>query len=147
MAVSDYFVSYASTPIKIDEDVRKSKRDFLEVLDCPTSTITDRKISSDEDNIVLVLKKAPKIISIIKNLSPATYLVGFKLLDGVSTDKLITVASNLRDKNNCDLVVANDLNEIRHGKHTAYIIDKEDQIIEVSGKEEIAKNLVKKIIR
>ena len=29
-----------------------------------------------------------KIISIIKNLSPSTYLVGFKLLDGVSKEEL-----------------------------------------------------------
>lgn len=147
MAVSDYYVSSVSTPQRIIDDINNSKRDVLEVLKSPTNPIIERKISSDEENIILTLKKAPKIISLIKDISPQTYLVGFKLLDGVAFDELIAVASRLRDKNNCDLVIANDLNEIRQGNHKAYIIDKEDQILEVSGKEEIAKSLVKRIFR
>ena len=75
--------------------------------------IGGNKISSYEDNLVIVLKPTPKIISIIKNLSPSTYLVGFKLLDGVSKEELIEVAKRLQNKNNCDLVVANDLSNIR----------------------------------
>ena len=73
-------------------------------------------------------------------------MVGFKLLDGVSKEKLIQVAKNLRDKNNCDLVVANDLKLIRSGKHSAYLIDREDKIEEALGKDEIAQKLVRKII-
>lgn len=147
MAVSDYFVSYVSTPKMISDDVKITGRDVIDAFDCPFNSLTDRKISSDEENLVLVLKKAPKIISLIKDISPDTYLVGFKLLDGVSKEELIFVATKLRDKNNCDLVVANDLNNIRQGNHSAYIIGKEDEILEVSGKEEIAKSLVKKIFR
>lgn len=147
MAVSDYFVSYVSTPKMISDDVKSTGRNVIDAFDCPFNALNDRKISSDEENLVLVLKKAPKIISLIKDISPGTYLVGFKLLDGVSKEELIFVATKLRDKNNCDLVVANDLNNIRQGNHSAYIIDKEDEILEVSGKEEIAKSLVKKIFR
>lgn len=147
MAVSDYYVSYITTPKRLDDENSKTDRNLIEVLRNPSNNITDRKVSSDEDNIILILKKAPKIISLIKDISPNTYLVGFKLLDGVLKEELITIAKRLRDKNKCDLVVANDLNEIRQGNHKAYIIDKEDQILEVSGKEEIAKSLVKRIFR
>ena len=106
---------------------------------------TGTKISSDDNNLVIVLKPTPKIISLIKALSPKTYLVGFKLLDGVSKEELIEVAKRLRDKNNCDLVVANDLENIRNGNHTAYIIDQEDNVCEANGKDDIAKKLVKRI--
>ena len=107
--------------------------------------ICGNKLSSYEDNLVIVLKPTPKIISSIKNLSPSTYLVGFKLLDGVSKEKLIEVAKRLRNKNKCDLVVANDLATIRNGEHIGYIIDRNNEIEEAHGKDDIAKKLVRRI--
>lgn len=146
MAVSDYFVSYVTTAENICREIDYTLRDSQQVLEKPVYRLKERKISSDEDNLIVSLKKAPKVISLIKDISPTTYLVGFKLLDGVSSEELIEVAKRLRDKNNCNLVVANDLNEIRQGRHHAYIIDRSDEIIEVTHKEEIAKSLVKKIL-
>lgn len=134
MAVADYMVDYVTT-------VDKMKKSFLNNSDM--EVIKDTKISSYENNLVLVLKPTPKIISLIKKESPLTYLVGFKLLDGVSKKELIEVATRLRDKNKCDLVVANDLKDIRNKEHKAYIIDKEDKIVEASDKEDIAKKLVR----
>ena len=121
--------------------VDKMKKSFLNNSDM--EVIKDTKISSYENNLVLVLKPTPKIISLIKKESPLTYLVGFKLLDGVSKKELIEVAQRLRDKNKCDLVVANDLEDIRNKEHKAYIIDKEDKVVEASDKEDIAKKLVR----
>lgn len=134
MAVADYMVDYVTT-------VDKMKKSFLNNSDM--EVIKDTKISSYENNLVLVLKPTPKIISLIKKESPLTYLVGFKLLDSVSKKELIEVATRLRDKNKCDLVVANDLEDIRNKEHKAYIIDKEDKIVEASDKEDIAKKLVR----
>lgn len=134
MAVADYMVDYVTT-------LDKMKKSFLNNSDM--EVIKDTKISSYENNLVLVLKPTPKIISLIKKESPLTYLVGFKLLDGVSKKELIEVATRLRDKNKCDLVVANDLEDIRNKEHKAYIIDKEDKAVEASDKEDIAKKLVR----
>ena len=131
MAVSDYMVDYVT-------NLESIKSNNIKV-------INDTKISSNEENLVIVLKPTPKIISIIKNISPKTYLVGFKLLDSVSKEELISVAKKLRDKNKCDLVVANDLKNIRKGNHKAYLIDKEDNIEEVNGKDLIAKKLVRRL--
>lgn len=131
MAVSDYMVDYVT-------NLESIKNNDIKV-------ISGNKISSNEDNLVIVLKPTPKIISIIKNISPDTYLVGFKLLDGVREEELINVAKKLRDKNKCDLVVANDLENIRKGNHKAYIIDKKDEIEEVNGKDVIAKQLVRRL--
>ena len=134
MAVADYMVDYVTT-------LDKMKKSFLNNSDM--EVIKDTKISSYENNLVLVLKPTPKIIGLIKKESPLTYLVGFKLLDGVSKKELIEVATRLRDKNKCDLVVANDLEDIRNKEHKAYIIDKEDKVVEASDKEDIAKKLVR----
>lgn len=143
MAVSDYTTDYVTTIEKIKKSIEKEKD--LDKAFRVVDSISGTKISSNENNLVIVLKPTPKIISLIKALSPKTYLVGFKLLDGVSKEELIEVAKKLRDKNNCDLVVANDLKNIRNGNHTAYIIDQNNNICEASGKDDIAKILVKRI--
>ena len=131
MAVSDYKVDYVSTLEKL-----KNNEEF---------TMTDNKISSSLSDLVIVLKPTKKIISIIKDISPNTYLVGFKLLDNVTKDKLIEVATNLMIKNKCNLVVANDLENIRNGRHIGYIIDEENNVIVAEEKDDIAKKLVRRI--
>ena len=143
MAVSDYMTDYVTTIERIKESVKKN--DDIDEAFKNIEVIGGSKISSYEDNLVIVLKPTPKIISIIKNLSPSTYLVGFKLLDGVSKEELIEVAKRLRNKNNCDLVIANDLTTIRNGDHIGYIIDKTNEIEEAHGKDDIAKKLVRKM--
>ena len=143
MAVSDYMTLYVTTIEKIKESINENGN--IDEAFKNIKVIGGNKISSYENNLVIVLKPTPKIISIIKNLSPSTYLVGFKLLDGVTKEELIEVAKKLRDKNNCDLVVANDLANIRNGEHIAYIIDRKDEIEESFGKDDIAKKLVRRI--
>lgn len=143
MAVSDYMTDYITTIEKIKNSLKKS--DNLDEAFSNIEIISGNKISSHENNLVVVLKPTPKIISIVKNLSPSTYLVGFKLLDGVSKEELISVAKKLRDKNRCDLVVANDLSNIRNGEHIAYIIDKNNNVEMSHGKDDIAKRLIRRI--
>lgn len=145
MAVSDYMTDYVTTIERMKESIKE--HDDIDEAFKNIEVISGSKISSYENNLVIVLKPTPKIISIIKNLSPSTYLVGFKLLDGVSKEELIEVAKRLRDKNKCDLVVANDLATIRNGNHIGYIIDKNNEIEEATGKEEIASKLVRRLLK
>lgn len=143
MAVSDYMTDFVTNLSNIKESITKSSNidEAFENIEA----IKRNKISSYEDNLVVVLKPTPKIISIIKNLSPSTYLVGFKLLDGVSKLELINTAKKLRDKNRCDLVVANDLSSIRNGEHIAYIIDNDNNVEEAHGKIKIAEYIVRRL--
>ena len=145
MAVSDYMTDYVTTIDKIKDSI--NNHDSIDEAFNNIETIGGTKISSYEDNLVIVLKPTPKIISIIKDLSPSTYLVGFKLLDGVSKEELIEVAKKLRNKNNCDLVVANDLSNIRNGNHIGYIIDKANEIEEAYGKDDIANKLIERMFK
>lgn len=143
MAVSDYMKDYATTMDRIKYTIEHN--DDIDEAFRHIEVIEGNKLSSSMDSLVIVLRPTPKIISLIKKLSPKTFLVGFKLLDGVDKEELIEVAKNLRDKNKCDLVVANDLSTIREGNHTAYIIDTKDNIEEASGKEDIAKKIVRRV--
>ena len=140
MAVSDYTVEYVTNEIKYKK--------YLENADY-NSLFIDResKISSYEDNLFIKLKRTPKVISLIKEISPSTHLIGFKLLDKVSEEELIDVAYNLKVKNKCDLVLANDLDSIRNGSHIGYLIRDKNNYLKVNGKEDIAINLVKEMLK
>lgn len=143
MAVSDYTVDFVTTAERLAKHIKENQgQDIKELICTNEDNLTENKISSYEDNLIIKLKRTPKIISLIKTISPKTYLVGFKLLDGVTESKLIQVATKLRDKNNCDLVVANDLSNIRNGHHKACIIKKNNEIIKATDKEDIANKLV-----
>ena len=82
MAVSDYMTNYVTTIERVKESIKNTNN--IDNAFSNIEIINGNKISSHEDNLVIVLKPTPKIISLIKDLSPSTYLVGFKLLDGVS---------------------------------------------------------------
>lgn len=146
MAVSDYTVDFVTTAKRIIDTIENNKKlSLYDNITDKSNAIIATKISSYEDDLMIKLKRTPKIISMIKDLSPKTYLVGFKLLDGVTKDELIDVATKLKNKNKCDLVVANDLSNIRNGNHLAYIIG-EDDYIEASGKEDIAEKLINEMM-
>ena len=149
MAVSDYHVksvfSYEDFKNKILNEVKeKSYIDEAKLDELFNTSIIDNssKISSTIHEPGIILKENPKIISLIKKLSPYTFLVGFKLLNNVDEEKLFDVGFNLLRKNRCNLVVANDLAEIKKGNHKALIIYPEKNYDIVIGKDNIAKNLV-----
>lgn len=108
MAVSDYMVREVTTL----EQLKSGSGEKPE----------GNKISSDIDDLTIVLQRAPKVIGMIKDLAPETVLVGFKLLSNVSREELIDVAHNLLEKNRCTYVLANDVKEIGGGRHRGYLV-------------------------
>lgn len=136
MAVSDYKPVYMAG----FEEVLASS-DLTEFLEKSNS---ESKISSDDDYQVLFLKKNPKIISKVKEWNPNIRLIGFKLLVGVSKEELLAAARASLEKNQAELIVANDLTEISSGQHHAYLLGAES-VIEAFSKEEIAEQLLSHI--
>ena len=125
---------------KAKEEITKGK--LMNIFENPKSICNNEtKISSYESHLMTMLKLTPKVIGKIKEMAPEVKLVGFKLLDGVSKEHLFEVASKLREKNDADYIVANDLSKIGNGKHWAMIINKEGIITECETKLEIAKSL------
>ena len=136
MAVSDYTPVYMTS---IDEV--QASQDLSKFL---TKQNTESKISSKEDTQILFLKKNPKIISLVKEWNPKIHLIGFKLLVDVSQEHLIQVARESLEKNQADLIVANDLTQISSDQHKAYLVEK-NSFQTATSKHEIADLLLKKI--
>jgi Phosphopantothenoylcysteine synthetase/decarboxylase len=104
------------------------------------------KISSDIENLILVLEKTPKIIGLFRALQPGAVLVGFKLLDGVTEKELLDTAYGLLAKNGCDFVLANDARSFESGGHTGYLLSQDKESVRFEGKQEIARGIVRAVI-
>ncbi|MFT8888935.1 MAG: phosphopantothenoylcysteine decarboxylase [Ethanoligenens sp.] len=158
MAVSDYTVQAAADieqlaaalEIGLQQGILPTKESLSAFLQ---ESLTDGiafsrqgKLSSNVDQLLLLLQKTPKIIGMIKEISPQTQLVGFKLLDDVSYAQLIDTAYALLEKNACDYVLANDLKDIRAGLHTGYLVERDRTVTKAAGKAAIAELIVDRLL-
>lgn len=167
MAVSDYTVDYVcnledmvtevlkfakeqmlKTPLAFQND-EISHAEFLNAMDIVQKGAfrldTGSKMSSKSENPLIKLKPTEKIISFIKEWSPSTTLVGFKLLENVTKEELVKVASTLRDKNKADFVFANDIRLIRESGHQGYLLTPIGEVY-YKGLENIAKGITDHVI-
>lgn len=131
MAVSDYMVKEVTTL----ESIKEGKEAALE----------GNKISSNVDDLTIIMQRSPKVIGKIKGWSPDTVLVGFKLLSHVPHEELISVGHALLKKNGCSFVMANDLKEIGKGFHKGYLIHEDGTYDSMETNEEIAQMIAKRI--
>lgn len=154
-AVGDYKGKYSITASMLASELAQYaynnrvsldelREGILKILREPSVTVSDdHKISSYEPDLMFKLDLTPKVIGEIKKISPLTKLIGFKLLDGVSEEELIKVATKLREKNKAEYIVANDLSKIGDGKHIAYFVGENGVEYQTETKDEIAKTLHK----
>ncbi len=157
MAVSDYTIASAVSPERLADalfdrlkDAPLTREDLRDAL-CraalhEVALPRGQKLSSDMESLFLLLERAPKIIRNIKTLSPDTLLVGFKLLDRVPLKDLFAAAEAQFVQNGCDLVLANDLDSIRRGEHTGYLLDRTHAVEKAVGKEAIASLIAEKVL-
>ena len=153
-AVGDYVGKYSIRAEDIVDEIwetiqntptsKITKERLMEIFENP-HLIADNsgKMLSYQPHLMTMFTLTPKVIGMIKKLEPNVKLVGFKLLDGVSKENLLEVATKLREKNNADYIVANDLSKIGGGKHWAMIIGEDGIIKESNTKKEIAKEITK----
>ena len=115
----------------------------MAVLDFQPDLVRVEKTDSGVEEWVVRLVPTPKVIGLVKDLDPDTFLVGFKLEVGKSREDLREIAFQFLQRNRCDLVVANDLREIEEGQHTGYFITPDGRVATtVVGKDAIARAVV-----
>jgi len=132
--------------ISLSQDEQREK--LLSIFKNPSAVCNhDTKISSYEQNLMVMLDLTPKVISRIKALSPNTMLIGFKLLEGVSEQELFDVATKLLKKNNADYIIANLLDRIGGGKHFGMVINKDGLVTKCETKPEIAQTIANIIFK
>lgn len=151
-AVGDYKGRYVIRAEDIVEEIvntdftnlplEEKKAKLLDIFKAPQTVCNDEtKISSYEENLMIMLDLTTKVISKIKQFEPNVKLIGFKLLEGVSEEELYQVAHKLLIKNNADYIVANLLDRIGNGKHFAMILDKDKVVKRCETKNEIANEI------
>lgn len=93
------------------------------VSDYGVDNFVDGKIRS-KDSLTIQLKPLPKIINLIKNeWGYKGRLVGFKLLVNSTDEELVASAKKSILDNGCDMVVANDLRDIKNDNHRLVIVE------------------------
>lgn len=145
MAVSDFTPESSITLEDLQQTVSTNPVDLAAALKAKDQERTEKKISSDTDHLVIILKKNPKVIQQIKELQPETILVGFKLLVDVPMIQLLDVAKKSLEKNQADFILANDLTEISGETHHGYLINRQHKVKEAHTKSEIAQ-LIKEAV-
>lgn len=120
----------------------------MAVLDYVPEAAGPGKIPSGQDHIDLRLVPTPKVIDLIRQWAPDSLLVGFKLVAGESDEGMRQAALTLLRRSGADLVVANDMAQIRAGEHRAVFIEPGGREAGLFvGKAAIAKALVSEIAR
>lgn len=120
----------------------------MAVLDFEPERRVEGKVSSEEGEWILRLIRTPKVIDIVKQISPRTVLVGFKLGYGLEEKVLIEEAFRTMRRCGADLMLANDMSSIEAGMHVGYLLDRDKGLIgKFYGKEAIARGIIAELGR
>lgn len=158
MAISDYYVAGVKSTYLLAQSLSKLIKDChqsnievnTEVLSEFLQNGSDDDLNqkgklSSKDGLYLQLKQTPKIIQEIKDISPDSRLIGFKLMDHVSEQALIETATQQCKSNRCEFVVANDLKTVGPEVHHALLI-RDGHVLDRCGtKVEIAQSIIKEL--
>ncbi|MDK2790480.1 MAG: phosphopantothenoylcysteine decarboxylase / phosphopantothenate---cysteine ligase [Methanothermococcus sp.] len=102
------------------------------------------KISSDEE-LVIKLKKNPKVLAELRKKFPDKIIIGFKAEYGLKKEELIEKAKERLEEYNLNMIIANDLSKYYFGDdYNEVILITKSQMVEIKGKKrKIAEEIVK----
>lgn len=103
------------------------------------------KISSRLDGLSIPSRRAPKVIQAVRDWAPSVYLVGFKLQSGVAPEELIQLAHSAGLSNRADLTVANDIQDVKAGRHTLYLVRPDHPTVTLAPGPDLAARLVDRV--
>ena len=94
------------------------------VSDYGVANYYDGKYRSREDDMCIKLVKLPKILPIMRKLAPNSIICGFKLLVDSTEDELVEAMRKQIVESDVDLVIGNDLRDIKAVNHSLKVISK-----------------------
>ncbi|GHU66489.1 phosphopantothenate--cysteine ligase [Clostridia bacterium] len=160
MAVSDYYVGAVTDADKLAEAVVDTTRNTgpaANLLKKVGPVVNATKIretlysppevaaainSADHDNIIVVLHRAPKIISLLRGLAPDAVITAFNLLVGAGEVELVNRGRRSIERYHCDFILANDMTTVRSNRQEGFLISKNDTYERAVGKGSIAMLIV-----
>lgn len=146
------FDSFADLQREIERAAAKLKPDivFMAAAVSDYSPVpTSGKIRSDAEELQITLRRNPKLLaSFREQFGIGTFVVGFKLLSGVTSEALSNAALAQVCDNRLNLAVANDLKNITEREHPIVMVTPEGGAIPASGSPgEVARALVAFVLR
>ena len=105
------------------------------------------KISSGQDELVLVLHRAPKLIDRLRQLAPQALLVGFKLTSGRTHDERLEISRQLLARARLDLVVSNDVTLVDEHDHEVILVGESEAAGYGGGKSAVASAILREVER
>ncbi|MFA5039364.1 MAG: phosphopantothenoylcysteine decarboxylase [Candidatus Omnitrophota bacterium] len=98
------------------------------------------KISSKNEQLILRLRPAPKLVDLMRRLNPGAFLVMFKLEGRVSDAVLLKRALEAKKRASADLVVAN---RFQDGRYRGFILGSSDVLARSESKAGLVRSLFK----
>ncbi len=114
------------------------------VSDYLVSSYSNEKIRSNNE-LIIQLEKAPKIINQIKQWLPNVFLVGFKLLIDANDKELIDAAMKTMNQSHADIVIANNLASLERGAHELLLVEKTGEFQKI--KDQLAEHVIKRVLQ
>ena len=96
------------------------------------------KIKSDKKSLIIRLKKAPKIIDLVRKYQNDALLIGFKAETNLTKTALIKSAQKKMKESDADIIVANDIGK-KYQKNTNY-----NQVLIINNKKTVSSGWKKK---
>ena len=150
MAVSDYTTS---SFMSLEEMLRILAESGCETMDDVKEAMREgdfrtkyTKLPSSIEDPVILLRQTPKVLSGLRDMAPDAVIMGFKLLDGVSHEELMSVAKAQIEKNDTDFCLANDYETVLSPVHVGFLLDREGNEQKFEGKESIAKGITEAVM-
>ncbi|MES2802174.1 MAG: bifunctional phosphopantothenoylcysteine decarboxylase/phosphopantothenate--cysteine ligase CoaBC [Bdellovibrionota bacterium] len=111
--------SFQSLEKKLRELLPKEYATFIHAAAVSDYSVipTEGKINSDSEELTIKLKRNPKLIDLVKKLSPSTKLVGFKLTSTTDEKLVSDKITKLFENSKCDIVIHNDWLAVSSDKH------------------------------
>ena len=114
----------------IEDLLKKETYDIIVVAaavsDYGVANYYNGKYRSREDDMCIKLVKLPKVLPIMRKLAPNAVICGFKLLVDSTEDELLDAMKKQISESDVDLVIGNDLRDIKNDDHQLLVISKHD---------------------
>lgn len=114
----------------VEELLKKETYDVIVVAaavsDYGVANYYDGKYRSREDDMCIKLVKFPKVLPVMRKLAPDSVICGFKLLVDSTDEQLLDAMKKQVDESGVDLVIGNDLRDIKASNHKLLVISRRD---------------------